>query len=129
MSVRITPLLVAMALMGISFLAPTASPVEAAHRHGSTEPVPIPGGDIIPDFGIIHQYVPGPIGVHPLFEGEDVEPNGITNFRGFIGMAFFVGTARDTTGAEYHLESDIRVYQGEYLSLDGTHHRGTFVEI
>ena len=96
---------------------------------GDTEPVPIPGGDIIPP--LIHQYVPGPIGnpIIPFFEGENVEPNGITNFRGFIAMAVLLGTATDGHSTNYDLISDLRVYQGEYVSADGTHHRGTFVEI
>lgn len=99
------------------------------------EPVPIPGGDFIPpdlappDGMLIHQFVPGPLGVNPLFEGEDVEPNGITNFRGFIAMAVLGGTATDAAGQVYDMMSDMRVYQGEYVAADGSHHHGTFVEI
>jgi hypothetical protein len=128
MKLRSIVMLAAVVLVGITCLGPATSSMQAAPKPRDTEPRPIPGGDFIP-FGVIHQYVPGPIGVHPLTEGVDVEPNGLTDFRGFIAMAFVAGTATDAAGIEYHLESDIRVYQGEYVSLDGTHHRGTFVEI
>ncbi|HJZ67645.1 MAG TPA: hypothetical protein VKF81_05965 [Blastocatellia bacterium] len=94
---------------------------------GDTEPVPIPGGDVIPP--LIHQFVPGPVELGPPFEGVDVEPNGITNFRGFIAMGVLAGTATDGDGNTFDLFSDIRVYKGEYVSSDGSHHRGTFVEI
>jgi hypothetical protein len=94
---------------------------------GDTEPIPIPGGDVIPP--LIHQFVPGPVELGPPFEGVDVEPNGITNFRGFIAMGVLAGTATDGDGNTYDMFSDIRVYQGEYVSADGSLHRGTFVEI
>ena len=129
MQLRSIVLVVAVVLVGITVLGPIANPAQASHTHGDAEPVPIPGGDVIPGFGLVAQFVPGPIGVRPFFEGEDVEPNGLTNFRGFIAMVILAGTATDATGNEYHLEYDIRVYQGEYVSGDGTHHRGTFVEI
>jgi len=98
-----------------------------ANSHGDSEPVPIPGGDVIPP--LIHQFVPGPVELGPPFEGVDVEPNGITNFRGFIAMAALAGTATDAAGNTFDLFSDIRVYEGEYVSADGSHHRGSFVEI
>ncbi len=91
---------------------------------GSIEPVPIPGGDVIPP--LIHNFLPGPT---PLFDGIDVEPNGITNFRGFVAQTTLGGTATGSDGKTYNLMSDMRVFQGEYVSVDGTHHRGTFVLI
>src|SRR5262249_22849379 len=58
---------------------------------GSSDPVPIAGGDFIPGFGIIHNFLSGPSDLTfeglPL-DGSDVEPNGITNFRGFIAQAY-----------------------------------------
>ncbi len=92
---------------------------------GSTEPVPIPGGDVIPP--LIHIFVPGPTSL--AFDGVDVEPNGITNFRGFVAQGYPVGTATGSDGKTYNLMTDMRVFQGEYVSADGTHHRGTFVLI
>ena len=92
---------------------------------GSGEPVPIPGGDVVPP--LIHNFLPGPISLG--FDGIDVEPNGITNFRGFAAQTTLAGTARGSDGKTYNLVSDMRVFQGEYVSVDGTHHRGTFVLI
>jgi hypothetical protein len=92
---------------------------------GSAEPVPIPGGDVIPP--LIHNFLPGPTSLG--FDGIDVEPNGITDFRGFVAQTTLGGTATGSDGKTYNLMSDMRVFQGEYVSVDGTHHRGTFVLI
>ncbi len=91
---------------------------------------PIPGGDVLgpPDFPpvLVQQFLPGPdIG----FDGLNAEPNGITDFRGLAALAYTVGTATDTNGNTYIAQTDIRLYQGEYIALDGSHQRGTFVEI
>ena len=101
---------------------------------GSADPAPIPGGDFIPGFGTIHNFLSGPSDITfegvPL-DGSDVEPGGITNFRGFTAQAYLEsdGGALGNDGVLYDFASDIRVMQGEYVSLDGTHHRGTFVVI
>lgn len=92
---------------------------------GSTEPMPIPGGDVIPP--LIHNFLPGPTSLG--FDGIDVEPNGITNFRGFVAQTTLAGTATGSDDITYPLFSDMRVFQGEYVSEDSTHHRGTFVLI
>lgn len=94
---------------------------------GSTEPVPIPGGLVLPPQ--IHVFAPGP--VDQGFQGLDIEPSVITNYRGFsaIGYPGGFGTATDSEGNSYDLVTDMRVFQGEYVSGDGTHHRGTFVFI
>jgi hypothetical protein len=55
--------------------------------------------------------------------------NGITNFRGFAALGYLGGTATDSNGGTYDVGSDMRVFQGEYVSVDGSHHRGTFVFI
>jgi len=112
-----------------------AQPVDAARwanpeeRQGSTEPqpVPIPGGILVPP--LIHVFAPGP--VNQGFQGIDVEPSVITNFRGFTAMGYpgGTGTAKDSNGNTFDLATDMRVFQGEYVSADGTHHRGTFVFI
>jgi hypothetical protein len=93
----------------------------------SIAPVPIPGGDIVPPLGLIHAFFPGPTSIGD--DGIDIEPSTITNFRGFAGVAMLAGTATDGSGNRFNLMSDIRVFQGEYVSADGKHHRGTFVEI
>jgi hypothetical protein len=97
---------------------------------GQVPPVPIAGGDVLgpPTFPAfqIHQFLPGPaVGL----DGLNAELNGITNFRGLATLAYTNGTAVDNKGQNYIAQTDIRVYQGEYVEADGTHSRGTFVEI
>ena len=77
----------------------------------------------------IHVFAPGP--TNQGFQGLDVEPSVITNYRGFSAIAYpgGFGTATDNNGNEYDVITDMRVFQGEYLSADGTHHRGTFAFI
>jgi hypothetical protein len=97
---------------------------------GQVPPVPIAGGDVLgpPDFPpvLFHQFLPGP---GAGFDGLNAEPNGITNFRGLAAQAYTGGKAIDNVGRNYIAQTDIRVYQGEYVSADGRHSRGTFVEI
>ena len=88
-----------------------------------TDPVPIPGG-LAPG---VHIFAPGPVSLG--FQGFDVELNGVTNFRGFSALGYLAGTATDSNGNSYNASTDMRVYQGEYVSTDGSHHRGTFVFI
>ena len=87
-----------------------------------TDPVPISGG-LAPG---VHIFAPGP---PPIGQGLDVELNSITNFRGFAALGYLAGTATDSNGGSYDVGSDMRVFQGEYVSADGSHHRGTFVFI
>ena len=84
-------------------------------------PVPIPGGDIIAPFlfapgitapGLINQFLPG-VGI--WFDGLNADPNGITNFKGLVAMGYTVGTATDSAGKRYTVNTDIRVYQGDYV--------------
>ena len=104
-------------------------------------PVPIPGGDVIPAplNSPISQFTPG---VGTGFDGQNAEPNGITNFDGVIAMGYTLGTATDSTGKLYQVITDVRVYQGEYRGALATFGaggtttspkkmkvRGTFVEI
>ncbi len=111
-------------------LVPHSSP-RFLSRNGAPlsdfEPVPIPGGDQIPGGPLIHSFLPGPPELG--FEGLDVEPNGITNFRGFVAQAYLAGSATDNSNNTFDLFSDMRVYQGEYVAADGSHHHGTFVLI
>lgn len=103
--------------------------------------VPIPGGDVIPAplNSPINQFTPG---VGTGFDGENAEPNGITNFDGVIAMGYTLGTATDSHGKAYQVITDVRVYQGEYRGALATygaggsttspkkmHLHGTFVEI
>jgi len=95
----------------------------AAVSTRATDPVPIPGG-IAP---VAHIFAPGPVSLG--FQGFDVELNGITNFQGFSALGYLGGTASDSNGNTYNVATDMRVFQGEYVSADGSHHRGTFVFI
>jgi hypothetical protein len=87
--------------------------------------VPIAGG-LAPG---VHAFAPGPLDLGLM--GLDVEPMVISNIRGFSALAYpgGLGTATDSDGNTYDMSNDMRVFQGEYVSSDGTHHRGTFVFI
>jgi hypothetical protein len=72
-------------------------PVRAASGH--VAPLPIPGGDLIPcpctgqadGSLLIHQFLPG-----PGFDGQDAEPNGITNFNGTFAQVYLGGHTVDS---------------------------------
>ena len=91
------------------------------------EPVPIPGGIQIPGGPLIHIFLPGPVDLDPtFFQGVNIEPNVITDFKGFVAMAYLAGQAMDAEGNVYDMFHDIRVYQGRYIDEDGRLSRGTF---
>jgi hypothetical protein len=92
-------------------------------------PNPIPGGIIN---GAFHVFGPGdvtlPFTGSPL-QGLNVEPSTITDYSGFTAVAFHVGSATDSDGTRYDLETDIRAYKGTYVATDGTRRFGTFAFI
>ena len=101
----------------------------------SVEPVPLPGGDLLPP--LFNQFFPG---VGPGFDGLNADPHGITNFRGVVAMGYTNGTATDAAGHSYNVITDIRVYQGDYIgavvgaagtggATKSAKAHGTFVEI
>lgn len=95
-------------------------------------PKPIAGGDYFPASphhraGIIHQFYPADVSVGG--DGPWVEPNGMTDFDGFIAQVFMGGSAVDNKGKKYIVDVDNRVYQGEYIGTNGEHAFGTFCEI
>lgn len=102
---------------------------------GQVQPVPIPGGDIIPPVGLFNQFFPG---VGSIYDGPNAEPHGIINSDGVVAMGYTSGTVQDNSGNTYILSTDIRVYQGTYIgavpslgaggSVSAKAH-GTFVEI
>jgi hypothetical protein len=98
----------------------------AATAVGS-DPKPIPGGIQIPDGPLIHVFAPGPVDLG--FQGENVEPNTITDFSGFSAIAYIAGTATDADGNSYTMVNDMRVYRGTYVSEDGSVLTGTFAFI
>lgn len=106
----------------------------------SVQPIPLPGGDIFPPYGLYNQFFPGPPNATPPFDPMNADPQGITNFRGVTAMGYTSGTATDNQGKKYAVITDIRVYQGEYVGGEiadansagatrSAHARGTFVEI
>jgi len=99
-----------------------AAPANAARPGSDSAPVPIPGGIDVPP--LIHVFAPGPTSLGLM--GENVEPSTITNFNGLAAYAVFAGGATDADGNPYDAVLDMRVFDGEYVSADGTHHRGVF---
>jgi hypothetical protein len=89
------------------------------------EPQPIHGGLVIPP--LIHIFLPGPVAGG--YQGEDVEPSVIRDYGGFTARAYLSGSAADRQGNSYHVETDIRVFQGTFVAADGKRHYGTYVLI
>ena len=91
-------------------------------------PKPIAGGDFIPDkphhrAGIIHSFFPV---APPNGDGEWAEPNEITDFNGFVGVAVVDGTGTDGSGHPLLWEVDLRFMKGVYRGADGDFHEGAF---
>jgi hypothetical protein len=97
-------------------------------------PKPIPGGTEFPPFPLIHELFPGPETITLPFtlvtlQGLNVEPSTITDFVGVTALAYHVGTVTGSDGLTYNLETDVRVFQGQYVGEDGAPHEGTFGEM
>ena len=114
------PLVVGLAAAMALLLPGTATAV-------GSDPKPIPGGIQIPDGPLIHVFAPGPVDLG--FQGENVEPNTITDFSGFSAMAYIEGTARDADGNSYTMVNVMRMYRGTYVSEDRSVLTGTFAFI
>jgi len=104
------------------------------------QPIPLPGGDIVPPYGLATSFFPGPPNQTPPFDPMNADPHVITNFRGVTAMGYTSGPAMDGQGNKYIVITDIRVYQGEYIggeiadpnsagATKSARARGTFVEI
>ena len=104
------------------------------------QPIPLPGGDIVPPYGLATSFIPGPLNQTPPFDPMNADPHVITNFRGVTAMGYTSGPAMDSQGNKYIVITDIRVYQGEYSggeiadpksagATKSARARGTFVEI
>jgi hypothetical protein len=78
--------------------------------------VPVPGGDVIPNpdgtSSLWNVFSPR---IGPFLDGQNAEPNIITNFKGHVAMGYTLGTATDNKGNQYAVITDIRVYQGDYV--------------
>ena len=100
-------------------------------------PIPLPGGDIFPPYGLYNQFFPGPPNQNPPFDPINADPHGITNFRGITAMGY---TSGFTTDQKFVVMTDIRVFQGDYIggevadpnsagATKSARAHGTFVEI
>ena len=99
-----------------------------AEAQGSHEPQPIRGGT--PALGgAFHLFGPTPDG---SFDPIDAEPSTITDFNGFVGLAYISGTVTRTntlTGEVRTLPSlgsDMRFMTGVFRGTDGGVHQGAF---
>jgi len=100
------------------------------------QPIPLPGGDIFPPYGLYNQFFPGFPG-QAGFDPMNADPHGITNFRGVTAMGY---TGGFTSDKKFAVVTDIRVYQGDYIggeiadptsagATQSARAHGTFVEI
>jgi hypothetical protein len=110
----------------------TRPKVSEAHAAPLLPPKPIPGGIDIPP--LIHIFVPGPETITLPFtrftlQGLNVEPSTITDFQGVTAQAYHVGTATGSDGITYNLETDVRIYAGDYVAEDGSRSQGTFAHL
>jgi hypothetical protein len=120
-------------LVSVTLLFLTSVAVWGQVQVPVVQPVPVPGGDVVPPF--INQFFPG---VGATFDGPNADPHGITNFRGVAAMGYTNGLATDNAGKTYQVITDIRVYQGDFIGAQATFGgggttsakaHGTFVEI
>lgn len=96
-------------------------------RADGSDPTPIPGGGHFLGF-------PGPLfhGFAPDPTTPDLEPITITDFNGFVGLAYISGMVTETntrTGATRRLPflyADMRFMHGIYRDKNGHVRRGTF---
>ncbi len=97
-----------------------------AKARGSNAPVPIPGG-IMLGGQTFHVFGPGLSGNPP-----DQEPSTITDFNGFVGLAYLNGivtrTNRQTGEVDTlpYLFSDMRFMQGVFRDTEGRVQQGAF---
>jgi hypothetical protein len=138
-------IVVSMVLGGIvAYLLAFSAPLRAQIEPISTlkvQPIPLPGGDVFPPYGLYNQFFPGPPNQNPPFDSMNADPHGITNFRGVTAIGYTSGPATDNSGAKYAVVTDIRVYQGDYIGGEAAdpvntagatrsaRAHGTFVEI
>jgi hypothetical protein len=96
-----------------------------ADGDGPLVPVPIPGGTPVLGGGF---HVFGPAAFDPV----DAEPATITNFNGFLGLAYITGmvTQTDTSTGEVQrlpfVDSDMRFMTGNFRGADGRVQQGAF---
>ena len=95
---------------------------------GAFAPVPIPGGS--PFLGGSY-HIFGPAAFDPI----DAEPCSITNFNGFMGLAYVSGMVTQTNTKTNQkmrypfVDSDMRFMAGDFRGTDGRIHQATFAFI
>jgi hypothetical protein len=95
--------------------------------HQAHEPLPIPGGTPVLG-GEFHVFGPGA----PDFDPPDAEPSTITDFNGFVGLAYISGEVTRTNTATGEVltlpfvNSDMRFMKGVFRGTDGQMHQGAF---
>jgi hypothetical protein len=115
------------ATLGAGLWRPERAVAHRSHKHQSHEPTPIPGGTPLLG-GSFHVFGPGLIDIDPI----DAEPSTITDFNGFVGLAYISGMLTRTntaTGEERTLpfvNSDMRFMKGIFRGTDGRMHQGAF---
>jgi hypothetical protein len=100
------------------------SPARALASQSGT-PIPIPGATpaLGGDF-----HVFGPAGIDPI----DAEPSTITDFNGFIGLAYLDGRVTQTNNSTGEVRTlpfhftDMRFMKGTFKGTDGDTHKGAF---
>jgi len=104
-----------------------------AHARQPHEPIPIPGGSpaLQDNFRqTFHVFGPGPAGMS--LDPIDAEPATITDFNGFVGLAYLDGTVRqiNTTTGEIRtlpfLSTDMRFMKGVFRDTEGQLRQGAF---
>ncbi len=112
------------------FLTSPISPgLSLAKASAQAAPVPIPGGTPLLG-GAFRVWAPAPPAAG--LDSIDAEPATITNFNGFVGLAYISGmvTRRSRSTGETvelpFLGSDMRFMTGVYRGEDGRVRRGTF---
>jgi hypothetical protein len=95
---------------GVAFLALACVPACGQGTPVPPSPIPVPGGDVLPP--LFNVFSPG---IGTFLDGQDAEPNIITNFQGHVAMGYTLGSATDNKGNQYAVITDIRVYRGDYV--------------
>jgi hypothetical protein len=114
------------ATAGAAGLVLGSSLITPALAAAASDPRAIPGGlDLLGTGEIFHLFLPD--AAHP-----NDDPSTITDFNGFVGLAYLAGMGTQTnldTGETRHLPYmvDLRFMKGEYIGVDGKHHHGAFV--
>jgi hypothetical protein len=96
-----------------------------AQAPSPSDPVPIPGGTPALGGGF-HVFAPA------FIDPVDAEPITITDFNGFVGLAYISGMVTRRTRSTNEVkqfpfvDSDMRFMQGVYRGVDGRVRRGAF---